>query len=118
MAKSVFDDPVALWRDMFDKWERQLNEAGNKLMGTEQFGSAMNASSIVPLQAQKLMGEFMAKYFARLNLPTRDDIRALSERLHAIEEALQRLAPAPSPKMKMPPRTRKPGAKPAGGAAS
>lgn len=112
MSKSPFEDPVALWRDMFDKWERQFNEIGNKVMGNEQFGAAMNQASAAPLQMQKLMGEFMAKYLSALNLPSRDDIAALGERLQAVESALQRLAPASAgPASAMPPRTKKPAPK-------
>lgn len=116
MAETPWTDPVALWRDMLDKMERQFNEAGNKVMGQEQFGAAMNKATVLPLAMQKAMGDAMAKYLATLNLPTRDDIVALGERLGAVEQELRRLsgalAPAPVRAADSPPRTRKP--KPAG----
>jgi hypothetical protein len=115
LAASPFKDPIALWRDMVDKWEKQFNEAGNKLMGSEQFSGAMGKASTVPLQLQKLTGEFMAKYLATLNLPSREDIVALGERLSAIEDKLHRLTVAldakPAAPLVSPPRTRKPPAK-------
>lgn len=111
MSKSPFEDPAALWRDMFDKWERQFNEAGNKLMGSEAFSATMGKASAAPLQMQKMMGEFMSKYLSALNLPSRDDIAALGERLKAVEDALHRLAPAAGSAAPMPPRTRRPAPK-------
>ncbi len=112
MAKSPFQDPIALWRDMVDKWEKQVNETGNKLMGNEQFSAVMGKASTVPLQMQKLLGEFMAKYLSTLNLPSRGDITALGERLSAIEDKLHRLTVAldakPAAPFVSPPRTRKP----------
>ena len=101
-----------MWRTMFDQWERQLNEAGNKLMGTQQFGAAMGQASALPLQIQKQTGEFMAKYLAALNLPSRDDIAALGERLRLLEQAVTQLVPAAgAAAAPMPPRTRKPATK-------
>lgn len=115
MASSPFQDPIALWRDMLDKWEKQANEAGNRLMGNEQFSGAMGKASTMPLQAQKLLGEFMAKYLATLNLPSRDDITALGERLSAIEDRLHKLTAALGAKTDQPfvspPRTKKPAPK-------
>jgi hypothetical protein len=112
MAETPWTDPVALWRDMLDKMERQFNEAGNKVMGQEQFSAAVNKASVLPLAMQKSLNDAMAKYFATLNLPTRDDIIALGERLGHVERELHRLsaalAPPPVPAAPSPPRTRKP----------
>ena len=112
MAGSPWEDPLGMWRDMLDKWERQFNEAGNKVMGQEQFSAVVNKASVLPLAMQKALGEAMAKYFAALNLPSRDDIIALGERLGAVEQELRRLAeavaPAPAASVVTPPRTRKP----------
>ena len=118
MAGASWDDPLGMWREMLDKFERQFNEAGNKVMGQEQFSAVVNKASVLPLAMQKALGEAMAKYFAALNLPSRDDIVALGERIGAVERELHRLsaalAPAPAPAV-TPPRTRKP--KPAAPAA-
>ncbi|MFT3809887.1 MAG: hypothetical protein QM698_08205 [Micropepsaceae bacterium] len=111
MAGASWDDPLGMWREMLDKFERQFNEAGNKVMGQEQFSAAVNKASVLPLAMQKAMGEAMAKYFAALNLPSRDDILSLGERMSAVEEQLRRLADAVAPApaaAASPPRTRKP----------
>lgn len=112
MAETPWTDPVALWRDMLDKMERQFNEAGNKIMGQEQFGAAVNKASVVPLAMQKAIADGMAKYLASLNLPSRDDIVALGERLSAVEQEIRRLADAVAPSKAVPtaspPRTKKP----------
>ena len=89
MADKPWDDPLAMWRGMIDTWERKLNEAGNKVMGEERFSAAMNKASVVPLAMQKAMGEAMAKYLAAVNLPSREEVAALGERLGAIERDIQ-----------------------------
>ncbi len=114
MSPSPFKDPLTLWRETLDKWERQANEVGGKLLGTSEFSGAMNKASVVSLQMQKMLGEFMAKYLASLNLPSRDDVTALAERVGEVERLLHRVlnamdvpqkeGPAPA----SPPRTRKP----------
>ncbi len=112
MAETPWTDPVALWRDMLDKMERQFNEAGNKVMGQEQFSAAMNKASTVPLAMQKAIADGMAKYLASLNLPSREDIVALGERMSALEQEIRRMADAVAPPAvrpaETPPRTRKP----------
>lgn len=112
MAETPWKDPVALWREMLDTFERQFNEAGNKVMGEQQFSAAVNKASVLPLAMQKAIGDAMAKYLATMNLPSRDDIVALGERLSAIEQELRRLgqtvAPSPVGAAASPPRTRKP----------
>ncbi len=111
MADKPWDDPLAMWRGMIDTWERKLNEVGNKVMGEERFSAAANKASAVPLAMQKAMGDAMAKYLAAMNLPSREEVAALGERLGAIERDIQTIlrhvAPPPAPAAS-PPRTRKP----------
>jgi polyhydroxyalkanoic acid synthase PhaR subunit len=118
-------DPFAAWRDWLDQAERQLNSFFNQVMGTEQYARALGQFNDLSLNLQKNMGEAMSRYFASLNLPTREDLAALGQRLNAIEQRLadfERSYPStalPGSRAvsgvatQRPPRTRKP--PPAGG---
>ena len=118
--KSPAVDPFAAWRDWLEQTERQLNSYFNQVMGTEQYARFLGQFNDLSLNMQKNMSEAMGRYFASLNLPTREDLAALGQRLNAIEQrlaAIERNNPsaalaasgavsaAATPR---PPRTRKP----------
>jgi polyhydroxyalkanoic acid synthase PhaR subunit len=115
-------DPFALWREWISQSERQWNAFLNDTMGTEQFAQSLGGMMDVYLAIQKGLNEAMGRYLSAINVPTRDDIVALGDRLSGIEARLgdletkldiaQRAAEAAGPAPAMPPRTRKPGANP------
>jgi len=111
-------DPFAAWREWLDHTERQLNSYFNQVMGTEQYARFLGQFNEFSLNMQKNMGEALTRYFASLNLPTREDLAALGQRLNALEQrvaAMERsgasatiagsAAPSVGPR---PTRTRKP----------
>jgi polyhydroxyalkanoic acid synthase PhaR subunit len=118
--KSPAVDPFAAWRDWLDRTERQLNGFFNQVMGTEQYARFLGQFNDLSLNMQKSMGDAMGRYFASLNLPTREDLAALGQRLNEIEQrlaALERNNPPASlagsgtvsaAAPPRPPRTRKP----------
>jgi len=118
--KSPAVDPFAAWRDWLDQTERQLNSFFNQVMGTEQYARFLGQFNELSLNVQKNMGEAMSRYFASLNLPTREDLAALGQRLNAIEQrlaAFERSNPSAAlagsggvsgGATRRPPRTRKP----------
>jgi polyhydroxyalkanoic acid synthase PhaR subunit len=119
--KSPAVDPFAAWRDWLEQTERQLNSYFNQVMGTEQYARFLGQFSELTLNMQKSMGEGMERYFKSLNLPTREDLAALGQRLNVLEQrvaALERNNPAPNlvdggaaPEVIIPPRpprTKKP----------
>ena len=85
-------------------------------MGTEEFARTANVASNMQLRLQKGMANHMARQLALFNMPSREDITALGERVMAmderlvkIEEMLKRMAPEASPpRADRPPRTKKP----------
>lgn len=114
-------DPMAMWRDWVATSERQWNQFLNSAMATDEFSQAMGRFMDVYLGMQKNMNEVMGKYLQAANLPTRDDVLGLGERLTALEERLIRMetmiaalaaanapAAAETPEKARPPRTRKP----------
>jgi polyhydroxyalkanoic acid synthase PhaR subunit len=114
--KSPTPDPFTVWRDWLSQAERQLNSYFNGVMGTEQYARFLGQFNEFSLSMQKAMSEAMARYFASLNLPTKEDLAALGQRLSSLEGRIAALesgrsgvgatvAPASTPR---PPRTKKP----------
>jgi polyhydroxyalkanoic acid synthase PhaR subunit len=116
--KSPAVDPFAAWRDWLEQTERQLNSYFNQVMGTEQYARFLGQFNEFSLNMQKNLGDSVSRYFASLNLPTREDLAALGQRLNALEQrvaSIERsgtaatmagtMTAAASPR---PPRTRKP----------
>jgi SMC interacting uncharacterized protein involved in chromosome segregation len=110
MATQPTLDPLGLWREMLGQWERGLNTVANEAAGSSEFSRAMHQATATGLRMQQAAGEAMEKALAALNLPSRNDILALHERLGRIEAAIERLTPAPAeaPPAAATPRTRRP----------
>jgi len=78
-------DPVALWQKMVGEMEKGFNSFANKAMETPEFSEAMNRAGGVAAGAQKQFGDLMEKYLLSMNLPSREQITGIAERLQAIE---------------------------------
>ena len=91
MAGSNSNDPTAVWRDMMAQWEKGVNALATQTMGTSEFSRDVNRVMGVSLRMQKSMQDMFSRYFDALNIPTKDDLKGLGERLHAIEEQIGRM---------------------------
>ena len=94
MAASNFKDPAALWREMLGQWEKGVNAMATQVMTTGEFSRDLNRVMGVTLRMQKATQELLGRYFDALNLPTKDDLRAIGERLQAVEEQIGRVVEA------------------------
>ncbi len=94
MSESTPKDPVALWREMLSQWEKGVNTLATQTMTTSGFSREMNRVLGASLQMQKTGQELLRRYFDALNLPTKDDLNVLGERLRAMEEQILRVADA------------------------
>jgi hypothetical protein len=110
-------DPFAWWRDWLVQSERQWNSTLNQLMSSEQFASSMGRWMELYLGVQKNLNETLGRALTGMNVPNRDDVAELGQRLSAIEERLARIetliergtgVAAGSTERRRPPRTRKP----------
>jgi hypothetical protein len=110
-------DPFAWWRDWLVQSERQWNSALNEVMGTDQFASSMSRWMELYLGVQKNLNETLGRALTGMNVPNRDDVAELGQRLSAIEERLARIetliergsgVSATTAERRGPPRTRKP----------
>jgi hypothetical protein len=108
-------DPLKAWRDWFVKNEREWSESLTRVMKEEAVARAVGQEINAALYSQQMLTQGMAGPLAAMNMPTRDDVNALGERLGRLEDAVARLeatlvqtrnALAPQPGRK-PPRTRK-----------
>ena len=96
--------------------EKEFNLIATALMGTEEFSRTATVVSGLQMRLQKAMEAHMARQLARLNMPSKDDITALGERMMSIddrlirvEEMLERIAPRKTESTSnRPPRTKKP----------
>lgn len=91
MADQPTLDPLAMWRDWVANSERQWNGFLNNAMSTDEFSQSMGRMMDVYLNVQKQMNEVMGRFLQTVNLPTRDDILAVGERLSQIEDRLGRI---------------------------
>ncbi|MEM6913300.1 MAG: hypothetical protein AAF511_04920 [Pseudomonadota bacterium] len=106
-------------RDAIAKLEARVESISTALMGTEEFSKTANAASSVQMRVQRGMSSHMARQLALFNMPSREDINALAERvmtmderLVRIEALLQRITPEDAARPAGgPPRTKKPAAK-------
>lgn len=112
-------DPVQLWHSFLGDMEKQFNTFSNQAMGSEEFSRLMNQTTGASVGAKKAFGDFMERYLAAMNLPSRGEMVDLGERLQTIEarlndimSLLQRVhadvSAADSATTPRPPRTRRP----------
>lgn len=105
-------------REAIATLEARVDSIATALMGTEEFARTANAASNVQLRLQKGMNAHMARQLALFNMPSREDIAALGERMMTIddrlvriEDMLRQMTPPAGAKAGSPPRTKKPRAK-------
>ncbi|MCP3391198.1 hypothetical protein NLM27_20645 [Bradyrhizobium sp. CCGB12] len=82
------NDPVAMWQKMMGEMEKGFNSFANQAMSSPEFSQAMNRAGGVAAGAQKQLGEVMEKYLVAMNLPSREQVTGLAERLQSIEAQL------------------------------
>ena len=81
-------DPFAMFQEWVANSERQWNGFLNNAMATDEFSQTMGRMMDVYLNMQKNLNEVMGRYLQLINVPTRNDILAIGERLSQIEDRL------------------------------
>ncbi|MBR0714370.1 hypothetical protein [Bradyrhizobium liaoningense] len=82
------NDPVAMWQKMVGEMEKGFNSFANQAMSSPEFSQAMNRAGGVAAGAQKQFGDLMEKYLLSMNLPSREQMTGIAERLQSIEGQL------------------------------
>jgi hypothetical protein len=130
--EDVFVEPMRMWRDWYQKSERQWSEAITEVMADERMGKRFGKYFQEWLHAQHMFTEMVGQQLASLNMPSRADVLGVGDRLSEVEDTLSSLSvdihelkkqlakmAAPSASGVAPPsvrRTRKPAAASAGAA--
>ena len=91
MNNPAFPDLGDLWRNLLRQWEDAGNSLGTDAMKSPEFGKFMNQATSSSAALQSVFADLSAKYLAALNLPTKSDIIAIAERLHAIEKRIEEM---------------------------
>jgi len=91
MANESPPDPAAMFRELVTQWERNFNALANQIMGTESFNRVMQEAQKVQLGVQQTTADVMARRLAALNMPTREDVIRVAEKLHEVERRLARI---------------------------
>jgi hypothetical protein len=81
-------EPFRLWREWYQKSEKSWNEMVTQFMGDDRVAKTTGKYLQEALHAQRMFTDAMAKYLANLNLPSRVDVLALSDRVGKVEDAL------------------------------
>jgi hypothetical protein len=74
-----------MWQKMVGEMEKGFNSFANQAMSSPEFSQAVNRAGGVAAGAQKQLGELMEKYLVSMNLPSREQVTGLAERLQSIE---------------------------------
>jgi hypothetical protein len=85
------NDPAALWQNMIGEMEKGFNALANQAMASPEFSKVVNQVGGVSAGAQKQFGDFMEKYLASMNLPSRAQMVNMAERLQGIEGQLNEI---------------------------
>ncbi len=108
-------DPMKAWRDWFVQSERDWSEQLTGLMKDDNVARALGEQIHAGLHKQQMLAQTLAGPLAAMNVPTREDLVAIGERIGRLEDAVARVealmtrkAPSAAPS---PARTRKPPAK-------
>ena len=91
MANEDPPDPGASFREFVTTWERNLNSVANQVMGTESFSRLMQEAQRMQLVLQQATSEAMGRRLTALNMPTREDIIRLAEKLTDVDRRLARI---------------------------
>ena len=86
--KPVALDPMRAWRDWFVGGEKEWSDSLTRLMKDETVAKTMGQDFGAALHRQQLFAEVIGKALSALNLPSREEVLALGERLGRIEDTL------------------------------
>lgn len=111
-------DPMDTIRKAVGDLESRFDEMAKAVFGTDAFARASGTATEIGVKAQKQMADQMSRNLEFFNMPSREDVTAIGQRLMTIDDrlirieaALSRLVPPDDKPAPGPKRTRKPPAK-------
>ncbi|MBD2843056.1 hypothetical protein [Erythrobacter rubeus] len=116
-------DPMDAIRKAIGDLETRFDDMAKAVFGTDAFARATGTATEIGVKAQKQMADQMSRNLEFFNMPSREDVTAIGERLMTIDErlirieaAIEKLVPPDPGPATGPKRTRKPPARKAGSA--
>ncbi len=85
-------EPMRMWREWYQKSEKQWSEMLTDVMADEKFGKGFGHMFQEWLHAQHMISELIGQQLAAFNMPSRADILEVRDRLGEVEDGLGRLA--------------------------
>ncbi|MGK2914765.1 MAG: hypothetical protein ACSLE5_10000 [Porticoccaceae bacterium] len=89
-----FLEPMRMWREWYQKSEKQWSEALTELMADERVGKKFGRYFQEWLHAQNMFTELVGQQLANLNLPSRVDVISVRDQLGEVEDGLATLTAA------------------------
>ena len=90
-SKGPLADPLKGWRDWFVQSERDWSEQLTRLMKDENVARALGQEIHAGLYGQQMLTQTLAGPLAAMNVPTREDLVAIGERIGRLEDAVARV---------------------------
>lgn len=85
-------EPMRMWREWYQKSEKQWSEMLTEIMADEKFGKGFGHLFQEWLHAQHMISELIGQQLAAFNMPSRADILDVRDRLGEVEDGLGQLA--------------------------
>ncbi|HBD12892.1 MAG TPA: hypothetical protein DCZ13_12140 [Porticoccaceae bacterium] len=86
-----FLEPMRMWREWYQRSEKQWSEALTDIMADEKFGKTWGRMFQEWLHAQHMMAELIGQQLAALNMPSRSDILSIRDRVGEMEDSVSAL---------------------------
>lgn len=96
-------DPIALWQRMFGEMQKGFGSLVNQAMASSTVSKPTSSGDETSTAAPKQLADFMERYFASMNMPSRVQMAGIAEQLRAIEGQLSAIK-ALLQEMQTPPR--------------
>lgn len=91
MIPGMTVDPANFFRDMLGQWETMANQFGGQAMRTPEAARALGAATTATATVQEATRDAMGKALAAYNMPSREEVSGLSERMAGVEDRLARI---------------------------
>ncbi len=89
--RDLFVEPMRMWRNWYQKSEQQWSEAITEIMADERLGKRFGKYFQEWLHAHHMFTEMVGQQLAALNLPSRNDLLNVGDRMGEVEDSLSAL---------------------------
>jgi hypothetical protein len=84
-------DPIALWQQMVGEMQKGFGAFAKQALAAQRPRNSADQAAAAPAGSQKQLADLMESYFIGMNLPSRTQLTAMTERLTAIEAQLSEI---------------------------